>query len=73
VIEIIRAAVRALLTFTIILPGAIILPSLGINVAQAQQTIVGKWAIRSMCGSAVDDRDRADDAVGRGFLASSIR
>ena len=51
VIEIITAGIRALLAFPIILPSAIILPSLGINVAQAQQTIVGKWAIRSKCAA----------------------
>jgi len=57
VIAIITAAVRALLIFAIILPsaiilpGAIILPKLGIDVAQAQQTIVGKWAIRSKCAA----------------------
>ena len=37
------AVIRAALTFVIILPG------LGAGVAEAQQTIVGKWAIRSKC------------------------
>jgi len=41
VIEVITAAIRALLTFAIILPV--------FDVAQAQHTIVGKWAIRSRC------------------------
>ena len=38
-IEIVTAAIRALLAFAIILP----------SVAQAQPTIVGKWAIRARC------------------------
>jgi hypothetical protein len=39
------AVIRAALTVVIILPG------LGAGVAQAQQTIVGKWAIRSRCAA----------------------
>jgi hypothetical protein len=37
------AVIRAALMFVAILPG------LGAGVAEAQQTIVGKWAIRSKC------------------------
>ena len=40
-IEIITAAARVLLTLATILP----------SVAQAQQTIVGKWAIKSRCAA----------------------
>jgi hypothetical protein len=39
VVEIITVAIRALLAFAIMLP----------SIAQAQQSIVGKWAIRSRC------------------------
>jgi hypothetical protein len=40
-IVVIRAALACL----------IVVPAMGAGVAQAQQTIVGKWAIRSKCGA----------------------